>query len=140
MTSTGCAIGAITIAALFDFRRRPLQQSARVNRYFAVLLLLAVAALGSGALRYVHEAAHAHHDAATAHDHDHDHDAPPAHPRHDSTNCQIHAKLGTPLVAGAHFPLLIALGLAVTFLTQLTPAFVSRFFGLRLDCRGPPAC
>jgi hypothetical protein len=111
----------------------------RVKRVCAILLLLAVAGLGSGALRHVHDVAHAHQDHATALHHD-DHDAPPANPHHDSTNCTIHAKLSVPLVMTGHVPLLIGLGLIVAFLSQLTPAWVSRFTAVRLDCRGPPAC
>jgi len=109
-----------------------------VKRFCAILLLLAVAGLGSGALRHAHDVAHAHEDLAAAH-HD-EHETPPAHPHHDPADCAIHATLNTPLVATAHVPLLIALGLAVKFLTQLAPTFVSRFFGPRLDCRGPPVC
>jgi hypothetical protein len=110
-----------------------------VKRFCAILLLLAVAGLGSGALRHVHDVAHEHHDLAAAHHHD-EQEAPVDRGHHDATNCAIHAKLNTPLVATAHVPLLIALGMAVTFVTQLAPTFVSRFVGLRLDCRSPPAC
>ena len=111
-----------------------------MTRFCAILLLLAVAGLGTGALRHVHDVAHVHQDHAEAHHHDDDHDAPPATPHHDSTNCTIHAKLSVPLVMTGHVPLLIGLGLIVAFLSQLTPAWVSRFTTLRLDCRGPPAC
>ena len=127
-------------ALRFDFRRPVLQQSPRVKRACAILLLLAVAALGTGALRHVHDVAHAHDDLVAAQQHHDDHDAPPATPHHDSTNCTIHAKLSVPLVMTGHVPLLIGLGLIVAFLTQLTPAWVSRFTAVRLDCRGPPAC
>jgi hypothetical protein len=123
-----------------DFRPAALQQSRRVKRFCAILLLLAVAGLGSGALRHVHDVAHAHQDLAST-EHRHDHDAPaPANRHHDSTNCTIHAKLSFPLVMTGHVPLLIGLGLIVAFLSQLTPAWVSRFTTLRLECRGPPVC
>ena len=123
----------------FDFPLAVLQQSARVKRFSAILLLLAMAGLGSGALRYLHEAAHAHEDAVAAAAH-HDHDDPPATPAHDSSDCSTHAKLSVPLVMTGHVPVLISLGLIVAFLTQLTTTWVSPFTSLRLNSRAPPAC
>lgn len=127
---------------------------------------MAFAALGSGALRHVHELAHAAEDARRPathghHDgdgHEHEGDAPHAHahvpargspddghrrhdhsPLGDAADCLVHAQLNLPMLQGGHAPLLACLGLFVAFLTCLpAPAIRSRRPLLRLDSRGPP--
>ena len=106
-------------------------QSRVVRRVPAAILILAFAALGSGLLLHVHNAAHAAEDAQ----HDHEHHPIPL----DTGTCDLHGKLTLPMLSGGFTPLLVALGLFVAFLTQLTPAWNSAFAHVRLDCRGPPA-
>ena len=124
---------------------------------------MAFAALGSGALRYVHElahvaedarrlAAHAHHDDDEGGHEGHDAHAaavpgaPDDHHQHDHSplgdpaDCFVHAKLNLPMLQGGYVPLLVCLGLYVAFLTSLpAPAIRSRRPSLLLDSRGPPA-
>lgn len=119
-----------------------------MKRFWAILLLCAVAAVGSGALRYAHDmlhapgAAHAHeHGHHHGHDHPGGHDEPtlPA-PLHDESTCVIHALLKLPMLGGGFVPLLVCLGLFVAFLTLLpTTPVRSRRPLLLLDRRGPPA-
>jgi hypothetical protein len=107
---------------------------ATLRRLAVSVLLLAFAALGSGALLHVHNLAHAaeHADAAAAGEH---HPIPL-----DTSGCDLHGKLAAPAIPAGFTPVLIALGLFVAFLTQLTPAWNSTFAHVRLDCRGPPVC
>ncbi len=102
-----------------------------MRRVGAILLILAFAVLGSGLLLYVHNAAHAAEDAAHAAEH---------HGPADGRTCDLHGKLTLPMLSAGLTPLLIALGLLVAFLTELTPAWLSAFAHIRLDCRGPPVC
>ena len=108
-----------------------------MQRLAATILALAFAALGSGSLLHVHNAAHAaeHAHASGGNDAHHDHPAPL-----DTSTCDLHGKLTLPMLPAGFTPVLIALGLFVAFLTQLTPAWNSAFAHVRLDCRGPPVC
>jgi hypothetical protein len=102
-------------------------------RYFAgILLLITFGATGSGALARLHDFAHSHQDHHQGHSHGHD------APAHDETNCDLHAMLRAPVMAGTTVPLLILLGLFAAFLTQLAPRLDGQRVPTRLDCRGPP--
>ena len=103
-----------------------------MRRFAATILVLAFATLGSGLLLHVHNDAHA---AEHAHHADDDHPASPL----DTSGCDLHGKLTLPMLSAGFTPVMIALGLFVAFLTQLTPAWDSAFAHVRLDCRGPPA-
>ena len=111
-------------------------------RFFAGILLLVVfGATGSGALARLHDLAHAHQDHHYPHhpEHSHDHgEHAPAQPAHDETNCDLHAMLRAPVMAGTTIPLFILLGLFAAFLTQLAPRLHSQRVPTRIDCRGPP--
>jgi hypothetical protein len=105
-----------------------------------ILLLLTFASTGSGALARLHDLAHARQDHH-GHGHDdgdHEHVPAPAQPVHDETNCELHAMLRAPLMAGTTVPVLILLGLFAAFLTQLAPRLHSQRVPARIDCRGPP--
>ena len=104
-----------------------------MRRVPAAILILTFAALGSGLLLHVHNAAHAAEHAGHADDHHHPIPL-------DTETCHLHGKLTLPMLSAGFTPLLVALGLFVAFLTQLTPAWNSTFAHVRLDCRGPPAC
>ena len=104
-----------------------------VGRSAATVLILAFAALGSGLLLHVHNAAHAAEHALHADEH---HPASPL----DTSTCDLHGKLTLPMLSAGFTPVLVALGLFVAFLTQLTPSWNTAFAHVRLDCRGPPAC
>ncbi len=106
-------------------------QSRIVRRIGANILILAFAALGSGLLLHVHNAAHAAEHAQ----HGEHHSIPI-----DTSSCDLHGKLTLPMLSVGFTPVLIALGLFVAFLTQLTAAWDSAFAHVRLDCRGPPVC
>jgi hypothetical protein len=103
-----------------------------VRRLGATFLILAFAALGSGVLLHLHNAAHATEHVNTAGEHQ-----PYSG---DERTCDLHGKLTAPVFSAGFTPVLIALGLFVAFLTQLTPAWVSSFAHVRIDCRGPPVC
>ena len=122
-----------------------------LRRFSSILLILAVAAVGSGVLRFAHEFAyagahahaHAHADAGTA-EHDHAEGHAPAHapvhaPVHNPADCFTHAQLNLPMLQAGYVPLLVCLGLFVAFLTAMPVAVRSRRPVLRLACRGPPA-
>ena len=113
-----------------------------MRRFGASLLILAFAAIGSGLLLHVHNLAHAAEHAHAVDGHHHEHgDGHHEHPTPiDTRTCDLHGKLTAPVLAGGYTPVLIALGLFVAFLTQLSPAWVSAFAYRRLDCRGPPVC
>ena len=110
-----------------------------MKRFAAILLIGCFVGLGSGALDYVHDLAHANEDAQQ--------DAickkmglPILPHRHDETNCDVHAQLHMPLLAAGWMPILVCLGLFVAFLTPLILPLIPRLLPARIDCRGPPAC
>lgn len=122
-------------------------------RVAPILLTVSITLWGSGGLMYVHNLDHAARDAAAAaHEHSsqhaacgsHGHDHGPAHGtpvhRHDETNCEIHAQLHMPLLAGGWVPVLVCLGLFIAFLSLLSPRLTPQRVPPRTDCRGPPAC
>jgi hypothetical protein len=109
-----------------------------VRALTATLLALCFAALSSGALEHLHNAAHAREDAAMPARGGPD--SPTPAPPHNDSNCPTHAQLHLPLLAAGWVPLLICLGLFVAFLTLLAPALPAGHAPARLDCRGPPSC
>ncbi|MDQ3438981.1 MAG: hypothetical protein M3478_01370 [Planctomycetota bacterium] len=109
-----------------------------MRRIGANILILAFAALGSGLLLHVHNAAHAAEHAQHG-EHVHHGDEHHSIPI-DTSSCDLHGKLTLPMLSVGFTPVLIALGLFVAFLTQLTAAWDSAFAHVRLDCRGPPVC
>lgn len=117
-----------------------------IRRVAPILMIVVLAALGTGMLQALHEHAHALADGAAGHhhhdDHDHDHGGRhdhPAPPHHDNTNCELHALLRAPIVSAGPVAVLICLGLFVAFLTTVEPPLASRRVPLRCDCRGPPS-
>jgi hypothetical protein len=111
-----------------------------VRRLTAISLLLCFIALGTGSISYVHDLQHAHDDAAIAERAKTDGQPAPPAPRHDASNCAIHAVLQSPLMNVAWVPLLVCVGLWVLFLSELPVLVIAHRFALQLDCRGPPAC
>jgi hypothetical protein len=93
-----------------------------------MVLVVAVFALGSGALRYVHELDH------LAREHD-EHDE---HHHEDTGDCFVHAQLNLPMLSGGWTPPVVCIGLLTAFLPFLTAAVLSRRPLLLLDSRGPP--
>lgn len=120
-----------------------------MRRAWSILLLLAFAALGSGALRYLHELAHAaehahaveHADTdggASEHHPDPDHDHAPLG---DPEDCFTHAQLKLPMLPDGYAPRLACLGLTGVLPGNLpTPTVRSRRPVLELNSRAPPAC
>ena len=109
-----------------------------MQRFFALILVLCFAALGSGLARHAHELQHAMEDACGAAEHS---QAPADRPHHDASNCLLHAQLSSPLSAATAVPVLISLGLIVAFLTLLPADLPTLRLPVRIDCRGPPlAC
>jgi hypothetical protein len=113
-----------------------------MHRVGAAILLLCFLGLGSGALRFAHDAAHRQHDARL------EHAAraagipiePKDHHPHDESNCDLHALLNAPLALTNETPLLVQLGLFVAFLTLLSTPVARLRLPARIDCRGPPPC
>ena len=116
--------------------------TARVVRAPAALLAsLCFLGLGSGVLRFAHDAEHARADARVA--------AaaraaglpvdPAGRHTHDESNCDVHALLNAPLVAPQAVPLLVQFGLFVAFLTLLSTPVERLRLPARIHCRGPPA-
>ena len=115
----------------------------------AILLVVALTLLGSGAARYGHERVHAAEDAVAATASIAHHgcepgpgDVPrPAHPpRHDASNCLTHAQLAMPLAADGAPPVLLSLGLSTAVPSVIAPRPVHARVPARIDCRGPPVC
>jgi hypothetical protein len=113
-----------------------------VRRVSITLLLLCFLGLGSGALRFAHDAAHARDDArieTAARAAGVPVDPKDRHP-HDESNCDLHALLKAPLAVAPVIPLLVQLGLFVAFLTLLVSPVTRLRLPARIDCRGPPSC
>ena len=109
-----------------------------------ILLITCFLALGSGALRFAHDAQHAREDAAApacsepaggGEGHSHG-----SRRHHDEKNCALHALLSAPLLAATAVPVLVQMGLLVAFLTLLSPPVAQLRLPARIDCRGPPLC
>ena len=110
-----------------------------LRRWPAILFALWFAALGAGAVEFVHDLGHAREDARAAVAARESGKPDPARPVHDDSNCPLHAQLHLPLLAPGWVPLLVALGLFIAFLSLLPAPLVSRRSPARIDCRGPPA-
>ena len=115
-----------------------------MRRTASILTLLAFATIGTGALSRLHQAAHEQldHQAgshARCHHRHHHHERPEAPPRHDESNCLVHAMLAAPLLhATPPTPLL----LRGTFVEHVKPppvGLVGRPNPLPVSCRGPPS-
>lgn len=63
---------------------------------------------------------------------------PPCVNGHDEATCRVCTTLHMPLSAGGYAPLLIFLGLAVAFLSLITPKPVVRRVCVWIEGRGPP--
>ena len=109
-----------------------------VRQLPALILLLCFAVLGSGTVEYLHNQQHAREDAELASAAKSAGLPALPHGTHDESNCEFHAQLHVPLMATAWIPLLVALGLIVAFLTQLTAEVPARLVPSRHVCRGPP--
>jgi len=107
-------------------------------RRFALIVLLAFLPLCTGALEYLHDLEHEMEDEAAGALVQVDAGTPRLPPKHDETNCPVHAQLHMPILPVPWIGLLILLGLLVAFLTMLAPLPVMRRLVLTIDCRGPP--
>jgi hypothetical protein len=111
-----------------------------MRRLSAMVLMLAVAALGSGALRYVHELDHIARDAHSCETGTGSDQHAPSSPAHDDAECFLHAQLNLPMVGGGGYvALLVCFGVFVAFLTSVSVPVLCRRPVLLLDSRGPPA-
>jgi hypothetical protein len=109
-----------------------------VRKLASILLLICFFSIGTGALEYIHNLAHAAEDARE--------DAqakaagiPVEQHHHDESNCEVHAQLHMPLIVSGWVPILVCLGLFVAFLTLLETPLIPRLLPQRIDCRGPPS-
>ena len=108
-----------------------------MRRISAILLVVAFIGIGSGALSWVHELAHAAEDSRMAAALPTDAGDRGKVP-HSENNCNLHAILRAPLASTHWVPLLVLIGLFVAFVSQLSPSLVSHRLLDRIDCRGPP--
>jgi hypothetical protein len=118
-----------------------------MHRVAAILLAVCVLGLGSGLLRFAHEAEHAHDDAhAGGHGECLGFPARQGerpggnHDRHDERTCEVHALLNAPLALTPVVTVLVHLGLFVEFLTPVSTLLARLRLPGRIDCRGPPFC
>ena len=107
-------------------------------RFAAIITALVFLLLGTGTMEYLHNLEHEREDAAEAAIAKATGQPVPEAPHHDETNCPVHAQLHMPTLPVAWVPLLIFLGVFVTFLTMLAPALVPQPAFAWIDCRGPP--
>jgi len=108
------------------------------RRFALLLLLVCFLALGSGYALYLHEQEHAREDAEEAAALKAAGLPAPEHPDHDDNNCPVHAQLHMLMVTGTVLPVIVLLGLAVAFLTELPAQAPTSHVPLVADCRGPP--
>jgi hypothetical protein len=106
-------------------------------RWASFVLLLCFLGLGSGGLEYAHNLQHDAEDAIE--------DAkakasglPVERHHHDESNCHVHAQLHLGCIPVGWVPVLISLGLWVSFLTLMDRPLIPRAMPVRIDCRGPP--
>ena len=109
-----------------------------LRRSVSLLLLVCFLALGSGYALYLHEQQHAREDAEEAAAAKAAGLPAPDHPDHDDNNCPVHAQLHMLMVTGTVLPVILLLGLAVVFLTELPAQSPTSHAPLVADCRGPP--
>ena len=95
-------------------------------------------ALGTGLVGHLHDLQHDRDDAALIAMARASGAPMPVIPKHDESNCLVHALLHLPMITAAWVPLLVLVGLFIAFLTMLRPAPVMARLPVRIDCRGPP--
>jgi hypothetical protein len=110
-----------------------------MRRIVSCLLLVCFLALGSGAALYLHELDHQREDAKEAALAKAAGLPIPDHPDHDDNNCPIHRQIHLPMI---HVPappaLLMLLGAAIAFFSELRAQLRSTQVLAVIDCRGPP--
>ena len=111
-----------------------------MRRFPAFIASICFVLLGTGALEYLHNLEHEREDAAQMAIARVAGKPVQEAPRHDDSNCSVHAQLHLPTLPAAWVPLLICLGVFVAFMTELAPALAPQRAWLHIDCRGPPAC
>lgn len=128
-----------------------LHHNAAVRRSVFILVVLAFAAIGTGALSRLHQSAHeradrqaresttAHRHAHCHHRHHHHHDESEAPLRHDESNCVVHAMLGAPLLHATLTPPLHLCGVFVEHVELPRASLTGRPAELPVSCRGPPS-
>src|ERR1700689_4155381 len=101
-------------------------------------MVLAYAALGSGAMEHFHNAQHATEDSrllAAAHTAR----TPLKHaPQHDDSNCPFHLEMHLSMLAVGWVPLLICLLLLGAFISLHASRLNGHAPSLAIPCRGPP--
>ena len=88
-----------------------------MRRVVSIFLLIAFAGLATGIVEQLHDRMHPH----------------------DESTCAIHATLHMPTSAPPIVAVLIAVGLFVAFLTQLSTAVIPQRVMVSRRTRGPPA-
>ena len=111
-----------------------------MRRIASISLLFGFLVLGTGLFEHLHNREHAREDARLLAMADSDAAHKPKAPVHNDSNCEVHAQLHMPTIAGGWVPLLISLGIFVAFLTELAPRLTPQRTFTRVDCRGPPTC
>jgi hypothetical protein len=109
-------------------------------RRLSILLALWFAVLGTGGLEYLHNLDHIREDARVTAAANAEGRPTPAAPIHDDSNCDVHAQLHAPLLAGHCVPPLLVLTHFVPFEPPVNILPVCRGTPERIDCRGPPLC
>jgi hypothetical protein len=109
-----------------------------VKRLVPIAVLLGLFALATGTLEHLHNLQHQREDAAAAKQDPNTGYPAGQNPVHNDSNCLIHFQLHLPICSAGWVPLLVFLGLFVSFLTLLTPRLAPQGVTIHIACRGPP--
>jgi hypothetical protein len=110
-----------------------------LNRVASIILIIALLALGSGAVEYLHNLDHHPHQVAgtTSCDDHSGHDPAPAD---DKSDCPFHFLLRAPILLTLEAPLLSLDPAPLDTASFIYTPLVSQHTPARIDCRGPPDC
>jgi hypothetical protein len=110
-----------------------------LRRVASIILIIALLALGSGAVEYRHNLDHHSDHLATSTIPD-DHSGHDPAPADDKSDCPFHFLLRAPILLTLAAPLLSLDPAPVDSASFIYTPLLSQHTPTRIDCRGPPTC